>query len=218
MKKELFLIGIVACILIVAIPVSLFGTVYFFTGNYYPNIDNTFIFFATIIGACFSGFITAIGLYLTLKQNSKELQKQREFDKKGRDEEKDNFKKQYNILIINEKLKLYETLFKLRIKISETMGGIDPGSSYNTYYSQLKQLFELADEFEFIGSQLFNKELYQTYKNISTEFYEFKKLYSEGDGNQRKKIFTSLNTNLVKLSDDILKESRKESEKKFKEI
>lgn len=68
-KKELAVVVPFGLIMIIGLPLLLFVAIYTFTGDEYPGIDNTFIFFATIIGACFSGVITATGLYLTLKQN-----------------------------------------------------------------------------------------------------------------------------------------------------
>lgn len=73
LKKELAIVVPFALIMIIGLPMLLFTSIYTLTGDQYPGIDNTFIFFATIIGACFTGFITAGGLFITIRQ-TREIQ------------------------------------------------------------------------------------------------------------------------------------------------
>lgn len=217
-ESNLMLIFIIFAVdLIIILPTTLYILIRVFSNYLWPDINNTLVYYGTITGSSLTGFITAVGLFFTLNQNANELQKQRAFDEKARKEEKVNFEKQYNILIINEKLKLYEELFMLRLEIQKFISKIEPKDSYNTHSSFLENLFGLVDKLEFLGGQLSSNNLYSRYKIIISKFYQFKKLYDSNKKiEERVRVHQLLCKLLVEFSDELLQESRKESEKKFK--
>ncbi|WP_160686876.1 hypothetical protein [Clostridium sp. C2-6-12] len=76
--------------LVLLIPILIFGLVNTFGGSEFAKKGELLSYYGTIIGACFTGYITALGLFYTLKQNAETFNDQRNIDKGNREEEKIN--------------------------------------------------------------------------------------------------------------------------------
>lgn len=66
-KKEWIIIGVLIMLLI-SVPFIIGGAVKVHEGDKPISIDNWLIYYATIGGALIGGFITSVGLYITIKQ------------------------------------------------------------------------------------------------------------------------------------------------------
>lgn len=73
-KKEWIIIGVLIMLLI-SVPFIIGGAVKVHEGDKPISIDNWLIYYATIGGALIGGFITALGLYITIKQ-TREIQQE----------------------------------------------------------------------------------------------------------------------------------------------
>jgi hypothetical protein len=117
-KKAVYIFGIAAML----VPFIIFTLVYFI--GPYPILEkkDVLLYYGTIVGACFTGYITAAGLYFTLSQNAKSLAEQRQIDANARAEEKDRFNEDHRIKLINEKLNHYKDIYMIA---AETLNKAD---------------------------------------------------------------------------------------------
>lgn len=89
LRKRIFIAVTVSSFLL---PFIIFGAVYFANIYQIPIYEKKDIlaYYSSIVGACFTGFITAGGLYFTLYENTKTFNEQRKIDYYIREEEKIN--------------------------------------------------------------------------------------------------------------------------------
>lgn len=89
-RKNYSIYMIVLALLVILLPICVFILVNTFGGSEFVKKGELLSYYGTIIGACFTGYITALGLFYTLKQNADTFNDQRDIDKDNREEEKIN--------------------------------------------------------------------------------------------------------------------------------
>ena len=146
----------------ILIPFIIFAMVYGIGS--YPIFEkkDVLLYYATIGGAC----ITTIGLCITLYQNAKSLEEQRNIDKNAREEEKERFNNDYKIKLIKQKLNDYKEIYILLNEIVTTANDITNKLAINTteedlnkHLQDIQKLFYLANKYSFM-------QIYITEKNI----------------------------------------------------
>ncbi|ELC8361365.1 hypothetical protein ACSW9O_10635 [Clostridium perfringens] len=152
-KKELIIILLLIAFLI-SIPFIIGGVVKVHEWDKPISIDNWLIYYATIGGALIGGFITSVGLYITIKQtrevqneNKKEINIERNINKYKLEIEylKDLYKESYDYekYIKNDleyifKEAINENVFQISLKIKDISSGIL--NNINNYNRNIKIL------------------------------------------------------------------------------
>lgn len=215
--------------MVILLPIIIYVVVNTLGGSGAFLKDNILLFYASIGGACFTGYITAVGLYFTLQKNSESLAEQRLIDKKVRQYEDAKFKKeqeiqkirfdkQYNIQTINDKLNVYKELFNLRTDISTAIGILQQHVQFGrtNRIRNYNEFLKLAGTFEFLGSQVSNEELYSKYEGIVNNCYELKeKIDTPMVTEEQVNLVNKINELLIYFSDLLIIESKNLSKQKY---
>ncbi|MDK0626936.1 hypothetical protein P5F04_08390 [Clostridium perfringens] len=195
--KFLFIISIILALLMIFL-VYIFID-YFYCGIIKHNLDsiriskdNMMLYFATLGGACFTGIITAAGLYLTLNVQTKQYNTQRKIDKANREEdknqfeqqleyekekfkrelnyEKEKFEKDYNLKLIIDKLNTCKKAYVYTSKIRKKFIYIYTNIEKKVYEKDSQRLIddigvliEIRDK-QYIESIMIDDKKYQEYQ------------------------------------------------------
>lgn len=145
-NKKIF---IIILILAISLPFIVFLSVYFANVNQIPVYEkkDVLMYYGTIIGACFTGIITAGGLYLTFKENHEELIEQRNFDLDIFNAQKAQFDTEYNLKLINQKLERYKEIY---LCIENIINTIDKIINKIPTKEELERKSEVCDDVELI--------------------------------------------------------------------
>jgi len=186
-KKLFTLVGIFA----IALPFIIFVVVYYININKFPifiDKKDILVYYGSIIGGCFTGFITAGGLYYTFKQSSASLFEQRKFDIDSMEKQESQFNKDYNITLINQKLERYKDIFLLIEQIINKAVDINHKVALNenvyvfntlrnrrvfheNHIKDIEKLYELSNKYNFMSIFITEK----TIIDLSKEAFELLK-------------------------------------------
>ncbi len=171
-------IFIMVAIITVLLPFIIFGAVYCININQIPILydkKDVLAYYGSIIGACFTGFITAGGLYYTLKQNSETFNRQREIDKKAMNKQIQQFNKDYNLKLINQKLDKYKEIYLLNEQIINKVNCIHSKLDIEGYLkenssisSDINSIFTIHNELTFMIIFITETDLINYYNLIKT--------------------------------------------------
>lgn len=223
------IIMFVLIFMVILLPIIIYVTVNNLGGSGSFGKDNILLYYASIGGACFTGYITAVGLYFTLQKNSESLAEQRQIDAETRQLEdtkfkaeqeiqKSRFDKQYNIQIINDKLNVYKELFNLRTEIATVISSLKQYAQFGHSISKYRydEFFKIAGTFQFLGSQVSNEELYSKYEEIVNNCYELKdKIDTTTVTKEQVDLVNKINELLIDFSDSLIIESKNLSKQKY---
>lgn len=196
------------------------------------SYDNKMIYFATFGGACFSGIVTAGGLYLTLKQNRDHLEEQKKLDLEIREQEKKefeeslNFEKQCNEIKIkiekcNDELKYYREIYMcLRKMLNEVMrieANINRKNISLEYEIELfmAEFTNLTNDFVFY-SNLIN-EVGKEFEYISKMYKKIQNIYLKSMHNMNtfsEKLYNEAKY-IDKYSEKIIKKCKEINKEKY---
>lgn len=204
-KLKIGILGIAACILniliIVIIPISL----NFKIKNTAISYDSWLQFYGSIGGALLGGSVTVGGLYFTLRQNSKDLETQRNIDSNARIEDKERFEKEYRIKIINDKLNIYKELYLVLKKMN-------------------LELFKIVENFKNDTYKLASNKIHEDildYRDMNSQYIFLSSLIDEEQIINKNKDIQNICNELINIEieiDDIRKKGYIDSGKRFDDI
>jgi|GEM_PF-2625004 len=193
------------------------------------TIDNWLIYYGTISGSLIGGFITATGLFFTLKQNSKTILEQRKFDRDAMKKQNEQFEKDYNLRLINQKLNTYKEIFLLVEEVINKAVSINhkvvldehldewnamtkrKGIRYN-HIKDIEELYELSNKFNFMlvfiteeSIRNLSKEAFKVLETASDQKEKCEK--NEISKNSYIGYYTEISTAYTKISQEIKKVS-----------
>lgn len=222
-KKEWIIILLLIAFLI-SIPFIIGGAVRVHEWDKPISIDNWLIYYATIGGALIGGFITAVGLYITIKQtrevqneNKKEINIERNINKYKLEIEylKDLYKESYDYekYIKNDledifKEAINENILELALNIKNITSGIlNSISNYNRNVKilsvcvQSSEISKLVTDIKILESDLINKTKEILLNSSDYDEKRISNLFIEEDS-----LFYILITLLVELNTEIIYE------------
>ncbi len=177
---------ILAVDLIIILPTTINILVRAFSNNLLPDINNTLVYYGTIIGACLTGFITAVGLFFTLNQNAEQLANQRKFDKDAMKEQKELFDKEYNLKLINQKLDTYKEIYLVIEDIINKLVNINHNFIENKYKNHtsnvmrdIESVYETHNKLNFMLIFITEISIIEKYEEAKKQMFKLADITNE---------------------------------------
>lgn len=225
-KKWIFIVVTIVAILL---PFTIFGAVYCVNISKMPifyDKKDVLVYYGSIFGSCFTGFITAGGLYYTLNQNYKSITKQRQFDTEVMEKHETQFNKDYNLRLINQKLDTYKEIYLVIEEIINKVVDIRSKVYTKGYlgvdgviYTDIEKIYEIHNKFVFMSIFITEPDLINYYNEIkltlmnlihvTNKYHQHEMILKQYDDYYERimKEYAHLSTMLKDTSEDIYKKN-----------
>jgi hypothetical protein len=195
-------------IIIISIGVILSGyhilkTFYFYDKDNLLKVNDALQFVGSYGGAALGTIMTYLVLYVTIEQQFIMTKEQRAIDKQEFEINNQNFKKQVQIQILNEKINDYKCFFKSNEKLIESYKRlIDDLNNYKYNYMEFKNelitLFSETYDFSLKKVVISNEN---KNKETKIDIYNFEDIGISIDNNYRNENEYILNSNCISEED-----------------